>query len=333
MKTNWVYKIVKYLKRVYFRNDKRVAAYLICVVIATGFWFLNAMGKEYTVDLIAPIRYVNLPKNKTLANNLPEQFVLTIKAPGFTILRRKISFLFLPLVFDVNDLTNDRMIEGKRNNYVFQAKQFFTKLSNQYEVDILSMNPDTLFFKYDKMGQKRVKVKLQVQVNLKKQYQISGDIKIVPDSVTVNGPQSALDTLKFVSTEIQQFNVVDRTILTKATIIPLNELFFEPQTVEVNIPVDEYTEAQRTVPVVLINQPADLNVILFPAKVNVSFQVSLSRFADIQPEDFNLTVSYSDILEGKQRLKITPESIPAYLYALKIAPEELEYLIENRPHD
>jgi len=331
VKTSWIYKILKYLKKVYFRNDKRVAAYLICVAIATGFWFLNALSKTYTVDIIAPVKYVNFPTNKTLANNLPEQFELTIRAHGFTIIRRKLSFLFMPLEFNVNDLTNNRMLDSRRNSYSFPTRQFLSEMAYQLsnDLEILSMNPDTLYFRYDKLGQKRVKVKPVVEVNLKKQYQISGAIKTVPDSVLVNGPQSRLDTLKFVFTEKQRFNLVDKPILGEAKLNPVKELYFERQSVQVNIPVDEYTEAQHSVSVVLVDKPSDVKVKLFPARVKISFQVGLNRFSEIHPDDFKLTVSYTDIHNGKQRLKITAESTPDYLYDLKITPEELEYLIEN----
>ncbi|MDP2334955.1 MAG: hypothetical protein Q8N05_00605 [Bacteroidota bacterium] len=331
MKTSWIYKFFKYLKKVYFKNDKRVAAYLVCIAIATGFWFLNALSKTYTVDIIAPVSYVNFPNNKTLANNLPEKFELTIKSYGFTILRRKLSFLFVPLEFNVNDLTSNRMVDSHRSSYTFPSRQFLSKLSYQLsnDLEILNMSPDTLVFKFDKLGQKHIKVKPVVQVNLKKQYQISGEIKTVPDSVLVNGPQSVLDNLHFVLTEKKQFHQVDRSILEEIKIKPVKELYFEPQSVKMNIPVEEYTEAQQSVPVVLVRKPADVNVKLFPAKVKITFQVGLNRFSEIHPEDFKLTVSYTDIQKGKQRLKITAESSPDYLYDLKITPEELEYLIEN----
>jgi len=237
----------------------------------------------------------------------------------------------MPLEFNVNDMTSNRMLESRRNSYAFPAKQFLSELSYQMSNDlkIMSMNPDTLFFRFDKMGQKRVKVKPVVNVNLKKQYQISGNIIIAPDSVTVNGPQSTLDTLRFVATETQQYNAVSEPVQKQVNLKPVKGLFFEHQSVELNIPVEEYTEAQQSVPIVLDNQPSDVIVKLFPAKVKISFQVGLSRFSETHPEDFKLTVSYTDIQKGKQRLKISAETVPAYIYDLKIIPEELEYLIEN----
>lgn len=331
VKTNWVYKIVRYLKKIYFKNDKRVAVFVVCVGIATGFWFLNALSKTYTVDMSVPVRYINLPNNKTLSNQLPSQFELKIKAHGFTILRCQLSFLLMPLDFNVNDMTNDRMMERRKSNFAFPTRQFLSELSYQLsnELDILSMNPDTLYFRFDHLGQKLVKVKPVIKVNLKKQFQISGEIETNPDSVTINGPQSILDTLQFAYTEIQKFNAVDQPIQAEALIQKQKESFIEPQKVAINIPIEEYTEAQLSVPVMIANLPSGMNIKLFPAKVKVAFQVGLSRFQEMHPEDFKLFVNYSEIKAGKQRLKIIRESSPTFLYDLKITPEEIEYLIEN----
>ena len=331
VKTNWVYKFVKYLKKVYFRNDKRVAAYVVCVAIASVFWFLNALSKTYTVKIVAPVEYVNFPNNKTLASNLPEKFEMTIRSHGFTILRRKLIFLLGPLSFNVNEMTNNRMMENKKTSFAFPSRQFLTEMSYQLsnDIEILSMTPDTLFFRFDQMSQKLVKVKPLVKVNLKKQFQISGEITTTPNTVVVNGPQSTLDTLQFLYTKAKEFNAVDQSIQVKAEIRPVKELFSDPQSVELVVPVEEYTEAQLSVPVILKDAPVNVKVKLFPARVKVSFLIGLSRFSDIHPEDFKLAVSHSDIEGGMQRLRIKMVSAPAFLYDVKITPEEIEYLIEN----
>ncbi len=331
VKTNWVYKTFKYLKKVYFRNDKRVAAYLVCVAIATVFWFLNALGKSYTVELMVPVKYVDFPNNKTLASNMPAEFELTIEAHGFTILRQQLSFLVMPLEFNVNELTNNRMTESNKSYFEFPTRQFLTELSYQISNDlkIISINPDTLIFKFDKMGKKRVKVKPNFRLNLKKQYQVSGDITTIPESVIVNGPQTLLDTLHWVSTEKEIFDQVEENIHVEVPLNQVKELFFEPKSVILNIPVEEYTEAEQTVPVTMVGQPEGMTIKLFPSKVKVKFLVGLSRFSEIHPEDFRLNVSYNDILEGKLRLKVKAISEPPHLYDLKIAPEDIEYLIEN----
>ena len=331
VKTNWAYKFFKYLKKVYFKNDKRVAAYLVCVVIAAGFWFLNALSKTYTEKIIAPVEYFNFPNNKIFSGNLPEKFEMTVRAHGFTILRHKFSFLFGPLEFNVNEMTSNRMTDSKKTRYAFPSRQFLTELSYQMsnDLEILSMTPDTLFFGFGQMSQKKVKVKPTVKLNLKKQYQISGEIKVNPDEVLVSGPQETLDTIRFVRTKIQEFNAVDKSVNTRTELMPEKGLFFNRQTVDLAIPVEEYTEAQQSVLVMLTDTPDNVKVKLFPARVKVSFLVGLSRFSEIHPEDFKLAVSYAEIEGGKQRLRIKMISAPAFLYDIKITPEEIEYLIEN----
>lgn len=331
VKTNGVYRFVKFLKKIYFKNDKRVAAYLVCVVIATGFWFLNALSKVYTIELMVPVQYYNFPNNKTFAGHLPEQFELTVRAHGFTLLRQEVGFWFGPLEFNVNEMTNDRMTENKRTRFAFPTRQFLTELSYQMssDLEILNMNPDTLYFGFGQMTQKQVRVKPIVQVNLKKQYQLSGEIKSTPTEVLVSGPQKMLDTLQFVYTRKQVLDNINKPANIKADIEPLKEMYYNRQSVDLNVPVEEYTEAQLSVPVTLQDAPHDLKVKLFPARLKISFLVGLSQFSEIRPDNFKLVVSYSDIEKGAQRLPVKMLSIPPFLYDVKISPEEIEYLIEK----
>lgn len=283
--------------------------------------------------MLVPVTYTNLPENKILTNKLPDKFELTIKAHGFHILKHKISYFFSPLEFNVKVMTDNRMTISKRTNFVYPSRQFLTELSNQLsnenEMEILKMIPDTLTFKYDKMGQKWVKVKPLVTLDLEKQYQISGEITTTPDSVLANGPQSVLDTLNVITTNLKRFNSVTEPVKEIVSLPKINEVFLDTANVTINIPVEEYTEEQLPVPVVLKDQPEDMIVKLFPDKVKVTFQVGLSRFHDIGPEDFKLSVSYKEIQEGEQRLKVIVESFPSYLYDLKVTPEEIEYLIQH----
>jgi YbbR domain-containing protein len=228
-------------------------------------------------------------------------------------------------------MTNDRMLDTKTSRFVFPSRQFLTELSYQMsnDMEIISMSPDTLFFGFGQLSQKRIKIKPKVNVDLKKQYQISGDIKTVPAEILVNGPRKMLDTIQFIYTRLKSYNAVDKTIQENIEIERVKELYFDRQSVDLTIPVEEYTEADQTVPVTLTDAPANIQIKLFPARVKISYLVSLSRFSEIHPEDFKLSVSYPDIEKGAQRLTVKANTVPSYLYDVKVSPEEIEYLIEN----
>ena len=312
-------------------RDKRIIIYLICVAIATLFWFLNALGKYYTVELTYPVRYTNMPKNKILVNQLPSEFKLNVNSHGFTVLRHKLSVSFAPLVFDVNNLTHNRMESGKQTQYVIHTNQYLQQLSDQLsgELHINSISPDSLFFNFDQVIKKSVKVHPNVKIDFVKQFQLSGPITSKPDRITVFGPQSIVDTLRFIPTNFQHIKSVTRTIQRDAILSDIENLRIENKNVVMSIPVEEFTESQLLIPVDIENNPNGLNVKLFPNRVKLSFLVGLSRYSEILPKDFKLVVSCDEITPGKTRLKVETRKLPPFIKSIRINPEEVEYLIEK----
>lgn len=320
-----------FLKSGLRRQDRRIFIYLVCVGIATIIWFLNALSKNYTVDLDFSVRYTNLPKNKILVNELPKEFTLHVNSFGFTLLRHKLKLSFSPLVFNVNEFTRNMMETTEQSGYTILTSQYLDEIADQLsnELNVLSITPDTLHFNFDHIVQKNVKVYPHVQIELKKQYQLSGPIRTKPDSITVYGPKSILDTLKQVSTEYQYFKSVSEAIQRNISLVEYDNIKFENQRIVLSIPIEEYTESQLLIPVSIINKPDSINLKLFPNRVKVTYLVGLSRYSEILPGDFKLSVTWNEINPEDSRLKIEILALPPFVKSVKIIPEEVEYLIEK----
>ena len=56
--------IRSYLKIAKLKNDKQVIVFMVCLLIATSLWFLNALSKDYTTIVSYPVKYINPPKNQ-----------------------------------------------------------------------------------------------------------------------------------------------------------------------------------------------------------------------------------------------------------------------------
>lgn len=331
VKNKWINSIYAIFRLLRMRNDRRLIIYLICVAIATIFWFLNALNKEYSVQLSFPVKYTNLPTNKVLSNTLPDHFSLHVNSYGFTILRHKLSLAFSPLVFDVNNFTNNRMENGKRQEYTFLSNQFIDRIAEQVsnELQITNIQPDTLFFKFDRIISKKILVAPELTYDLKRQHFLSSNITTTPDSVLVSGPESVLDTLQSVHTKNQHFKELNHTIEQEISIKTEKNLDYTPKRVILNIPVEEYTEKQLLVPVTINDLPPGMRVNLFPDKVKVNVLISLSRFPEIKPGDFRISASYQDILNNAELLNLTIESQPPYSFSVSMTPEKVEYIIEQ----
>ena len=324
-------KIFRLLRRLIKSPNKRVVIYLVCVGIATIFWLLNMLGKEYTTDLELRVKYGNLPKNKVLVNELPKKITLHVNAYGFTLLRHKLNLSFSPLLFNITDITRNAMESGKRTGYIVLANQYISEISSQLssDVKVLGIKPDTIRFSLDKIIQKKVKVYPNVNIEVKQQYQVSGQMRIKPDSVLVSGPRFMVDTLKRVFTEYRHYKFVSKLIQEKVRLATINDIEFAQNQVQLTVPVEEYTESQMLIPIFVENAPDSIHLKLFPNRVKATFIVGLGSYSEITPSNFRMVVSWNDRKPEGSMLKVQIRKVSPFVKSVKITPEEVEYLIER----
>lgn len=335
MEKNWLHTIQLIVRRARRINEGRIVIFVVCLAIATVFWFLNALSKEYSVDLAFPVRYTNMPANKVLANNPPKQFILKVNSYGFTILRHKLSMAFSPIIFNVNEFTGGRIENSDKTRFSIATRQFIKRLSGQVsnELQIVEIQPDTIYFEFDRLVKRQVKVKPDINYTFKKQFYASGSVFSEPDSIVIAGPESILDTLRYVETRAQSFGELDKTITQTIHLKEYDNLELEPKQVSVTIPLEEFTQKQLMVPIRVIDAPGDVIIKLFPERVKLSFLVGLSHFNEINEGQFVLTVPYADIESKKPVLGVSILSHPQYILSISVSPEQVEYLIEKNTHD
>jgi len=319
------------IKKMEIKSQRKIITFFVCVCIATVFWFLNALNKSYTVDIEFPVKYINLPANRVLSNNPEDKFTLTVSSYGFTILRHKLSLAYSPLIFDVNEFTHGQLQNTDRSRFVISTGQFINRFSSQIsnELKINAIHPDTVVFSFEKMKKRMIKIIPEVHLDFVAQHDLNRSIIIVPDSVLVNGPESIMDTLSYVYTVSQEYTEVKESIKRNLALKENKSLTYEPSRVMMIIPVEEFTEKNLMVPVYVNNLPEDKHVNLFPEKIRVSFQVSLSRFNKIKADEFRVCVEYKDIQQQKETLSLKLEVQPIDLKTISIYPSRIEYLIEK----
>ena len=331
MENKWLNKIRDFIVNHKWKDDRRLIIFLVCVGIATIFWFLNVLDKDYRVELTFPVRYTNLPKNKILAQDPPSHFELEVNAHGFSILRHKLSLSFSPLVFNVNQFTRRSMEKNDRSKFAIPSRRFMDRISDQIsnELKVVHISPDTLYFDFDRIIDKKIRVNPNLKVSYEKQFYLNGEIKTRPDSVMVSGPESILDTLSFVLTKYTDFEDLDQSVQRNVSVLETEKYSVQPKRVVLNIPVEEFTQKQLDVPIEVIDIPEGVNVNLFPAKVRLSFMTGLSNFGVISPDDFLVNVRYQDILDKKEKLSLSITRQPANIQRLSLSVNQVEYLIEK----
>jgi hypothetical protein len=320
--------ISDYVKVVKLRNNKRAAVFLICLAIATTLWLLNALGKDYVATVSYPVKYLNPPDNRFLANNTPVKLDLIIEASGFTILRYRM-MSFSPISLDIEQVTNN--IESNSGTYKVQSKNLIREISSQLssEIQINEINPEILEIVLDSLITKLVPVELDIDVEFVPQFNLKNPIKTVPDKVNITGPAIALEKISAIKTKVNITNKLETDFRQEIELIHPEKTTISPEKVNLIIEVEKYTEKELKIPVEIIHKPEKVRIKLFPSEVKILFTVGLSRFENIKPADFGVSVDYNSISENATNLNILLYKKPEFIQGVRLNPEKVEFLIET----
>ena len=250
---------------------------------------------------------------------------IKVKDKGTVLLNYMLGKSFYPVTLDFSDY------KGTDNHVRVYASQFEKKILSQLNVStrLLSMKPDTLEYIYATGMSKLVPVKLSGTVSAGRQYYLS-DTVFKPDSVLAYAPEGVLDTITAAYTQQVKLENISDTLRQQVSLLTLRGVKFVPASIEMMLPVDIYTEKTVEVRLHGVNFPADKVLRAFPSKVQVTFQVGLSRFRQITADDFHINVSYEELLRlGSDKYTVKLKNVPEGVNQVRFNPEQVDFLIEQ----
>ncbi len=323
-------RVINWLNKV--RQDKNVVMFLIFLVISTGFWFLNALRKDYTATLTYPVRLINIPSNKMIPDDFNREINVKVRAGGFDIMRYRLSNSFLPLTFDVSRMKP--VEKGGREGAFVLTHNESTRIVGQLSqgMQLVELAPDTLFVPLITRVTRKVPVVLQSQMSFQQQYTQSGPWVIAPDSVEVSGLEGVVDTVSFIPTTLLSLKELADTIQTSVLLDLPKGVSGSFRKVSVMIPVEPFTELNLKVPIEIQGLPDSLRIKTFPSEVQISFHVGVSNFGKITRSQFKALVDVSPVFMANPptRLKVNLAIIPDGVKAVKFSPIFVEYLLEKK---
>ncbi len=308
-------------------SRKRLVIFSVFVLISSVFWFLSAMNREYTTKINYKVEFTDFPEDVRPASAVPEQLQVTVKGYGYDLIG--INGNSDPLKISIKEYAvKDKNDKSKLilSTHLLSNK-FFPDASG---ISILSVDPEAIVFKVEKLKVKKVPVKPDISINFSPLYMQSGEITTEPDSIIISGTDKTIKNIQYVKTEKQKFKNLKDTLKTNLKLKKINGVKFSSEKIQITIPVEKYTEISLNVPLQTKNCPDSLQLITFPSEIKVTCKVVLSRYHLIKKEDFTLSVDYNDIKnEHTDKLKVKLENCPDFLESVQITPEFIEYIVER----
>lgn len=129
------------------RSD--ILVFAVFLFLSFVFWYLNSLGKAIQSDIKYPVKFINIPRNRELAE-APARLNLFLQGTGFSMLKLKISGKSDPAVIDLLKVPYKSVRNNKSTDYYLVTSGLVQNFNTQLkpECRITSVKPDTLFFSF-----------------------------------------------------------------------------------------------------------------------------------------------------------------------------------------
>ena len=314
------------------RFDKRMLLYIVFLGFSSLMWFFNKLGDETNATIHYPVTFINLPMQKVVVNDLPDNFDLSVQGRGFDILRYKMGKSPEPVVINLSRLNHILAKESTMEFHLGTAALFEEiKMQLPANIGLTMIQPDTIYFVFSNYGEKRVPVKPVLDLHFDSQCRIDGIVSVSPTEVTVNGPDLILDTLQAVYTKRIVARGVTTDINKNVDLQPIEGVAIVHRKVKVNVPVSKFTEAVATVPITVAGEPDSLTVRLMPNEATIRYWVSTNDYSRINHTDFKVEADARQIksMMGMQ-LPVSVTVQPANVYNVNVEPQIVSFVLEPR---
>ena len=202
-----------------YKNNK-LKLFLFFLLVAGVFWVLTKFSREFTTSMVATIEYQSIPETAALAKDNPQELSFDLTANGFEILFYK--FKKPSLNIQVADY-----YQKDKSGFTLSRNEVLKLISNSFNryLEVKNLSLDQLNVKLDRIVLKKVKVKPKTDIAFKNGFKALDSIVLIPDSVTISGPESSLKSIKFVKTKTLTLKNIDKNISeTVAIISPADEV-------------------------------------------------------------------------------------------------------------
>lgn len=304
-----------------FKN-KKINVFILFLLSAFVILIFTKLSKDYTNTIAFDIEKINVPQENVILND-SVNLNITLKTHGFKWLKYYISKPKINI-----DFSKD--VYKKEDVFVWnKSKSYLNNTQFDKQVELLSLSPDPITFRYGVNMVKKVPVIFNTDINFSPGYNMNGNVISEPDSITVVGPNILVSQISALETEAVVLSDIRADVLEPVKLkLPKNapDLKFSTKQVVLKAEVEKFTEGTLKIPVSVINTPKNTKVKYFPKAVSVSYYVSLSNFNIVKPKDFKVVCDFNKTNENQSFLIPNLVKFPETVKNAKIRQQRIEFI-------
>jgi hypothetical protein len=288
-------------------NRRNWKAVVLCVFTATVFWFFNALNKTYTTNINFPLTFDYDNENFIPVGGLPQSVRLNVTGNGWELFKRSTGVKLDPLEIPLERPGDVKKIVGTGLKFSF---------SNQLNgLEINHVLSDTIYLDLEPRVGRWVKVAIDsIQYNIKRNYGLTSEVAILPDSTFVQGPKRIVEKIKEpIILSIPQRNIDEHYIENIPVEVPFKEVItLEPSTVSVMFNVEEMITVKDSVSLAIENIPPSVSEVMNSGKIPVVLSIPESFMQGFRIDSVKAVLDLRDFKGGMQKILPRVDGLPPY---------------------
>lgn len=314
-KNNFLSRAKSFLKKIH----PNYAVFSVFLGVSTFFWLLNALGKEYTVEMPLNVNFENIPAEYALIQNSQHKVDLTFTGSGYTLIK----FYAFPRYFSID--VDEYEIDSSENSttITYNTEELFSQsLEGTYR--IVKADPETIEITFSKSVEKILPVKTTVQISCDKNHDFKGEYAITPDSIKVSGPSLILDTIHELQVDTIKINDISSNVVESYDVNQIENVTLEKKTIEFSVSVEDIDDFETSIPVSLLNFPKKQFKQYKDLKVEIEYRTVESLGNTKLDTILQATIDFEKLNEIAQVIPIEVTGLPSRFEIISINPSFIE---------
>jgi YbbR domain-containing protein len=305
-------------------KPRRLHIIIVSFLLGVFVWLSVNLREQYQISFDTPLTIEGIPEGRAIRTAVPRTLQLRFRGDGWRLAALSIGAaprLRIPL----ESLGSDTPI--------LTINDVLDRIALPPGVQLIDINPDTVYLILDKKVEKRVPVTPEIAVSFRDGYGQVGPMIISPESVSVYGARSVLDRIESWRTSPARFDDLKNQLEEDVALAVSTDrmLEFSPGSVRVRVNVQPFAEKTFSgLPVEIRSLPPNRDVIFIPPKIDIVVRGGIRQLSSILPVDFQVSVEYASILSDTTGFIKPTVGSPDGVQIVALRPEKLQYIVRKR---
>lgn len=269
------------------------------------------------------VKIEHLDEDQAIAVPLPSTVYVKIQGTGWQVLSTSIS---PSLIFTID------FYNFHKRGMITTSKELKEHSNLPIGIEIIKAFPEKIELQLEEKITRSIPIRPILEINYREGFGMVGNYTVEPESVTLTGARSLVNTFKEWKTTPIHLSDVNTPVSVTGGLEDSLHFEIERSSNSARIQFDVQPIAERTIeeiPIEIIQVPNNKHIVLIPPKISIIIRSGVNSIAGLTEKDFHVFVDYRTILldtSGTIRPTVNgPDKVKIVLQR----PELIQYVIRK----